>query len=509
MKTQLLKAHNATKRSATAHQHTVHTHHVSTSTLTTQQQDALSFIHEDFLLGTEAARTLYHEFAAPEPIIDYHNHLSPADIACDTRYNTITQVWLYGDHYKWRAMRTNGVEEHFCTGNASDWEKFQAYAATVPKTLRNPLYHWTHLELKRYFGIDELLNPASAEHIYTLCNEQLQSADKSTRGLLRMMNVRVLCTTDDPTDSLEHHRAIAKDASFGIKVLPTFRPDKALNVMKKREFNTWTAKLEEATNMSITSYQDFLEALQQRHDYFAEHGCRLSDHGLEYMPSIRFTGAQVDKAFNKVRAGTADKKLTSEQATILRCALLQEICRMNHRQGWVQQFHLGALRNNNRRMLTTLGADTGFDSIGDFAQAKPLATFLAHLDETNELAKTILYNLNPRDNEVFATMIGNFQDGSIPGKLQYGASWWFLDQKDGIERQLNALSTMGLLSRFVGMLTDSRSFLSYPRHEYFRRVLCNLLGSEMEQGLLPMDFELVGGMVRDICYRNAVEYFGF
>jgi glucuronate isomerase len=473
-----------------------------------------TFIHEDFLLGSEAARRLYHEFAKPEPIIDYHNHLTPADIARNTRYDTLTQVWLYGDHYKWRAMRTNGVDERFCTGGASDWEKFQAYAATVPKTLRNPLYHWTHLELKRYFDVDELLNVGSAERIYAACNEQLQTPEKSTRGLLAMMNVRALCTTDDPTDSLEHHRAIAADASFHIKVLPTFRPDKALNVSNPEAFNQWTNALEAATNLTIATFDDFMAALQARHDVFAEHGCRLSDHGLELMPFAELERSSVSgsvsdavsASFAKVRAR---KALSHDEARSLQFATLQEICRMNHKKGWTQQFHLGAIRNNNRRMLATLGADTGFDSIGDFAQAKSLASFLASLDESNELAKTILYNLNPSDNEVFATMIGNFQDGTVPGKLQYGASWWFLDQKDGIERQIEALSNMGLLARFVGMLTDSRSFLSYPRHEYFRRVLCNLLGSEMKRGLLPMDYELLGGMVRDISYRNAAEYFGF
>jgi glucuronate isomerase len=468
------------------------------------------FIHDDFLLHSEAARTLYHEFAKPEPILDYHNHLTPADIAHDTRYDTITQVWLYGDHYKWRAMRTNGVDERFCTGSASDWEKFSTYAATVPKTLRNPLYHWTHLELARYFGVTELLNADSAERIYAVCNEQLQTPEKSTRGLLSMMNVRALCTTDDPTDSLENHRAIAADASFHIKVLPTFRPDKALNVGNPEAFNRWTNALEACTNLTITTFDEFLTALQCRHDVFAEHGCRLSDHGLELIPFVELERGSarrlVSASFAKVRAG---KALSHDEVRSLQFATLQELCRMNHKKGWVQQFHLGALRNNNRRMFATLGADAGFDSIGDFGQAKPLASFLASLDESSELAKTILYNLNPSDNEVFATMIGNFQDGTVPGKLQYGASWWFLDQKDGIERQLEALSNMSLLARFVGMLTDSRSFLSYPRHEYFRRVLCNLLGSEMEHGLLPMDFALVGGMVRDISYHNAAEYFGF
>jgi glucuronate isomerase len=464
------------------------------------------FLGQNFILHTAAAQRLYHEFAAPMPIIDYHNHLSPQQIAEDHRFDNLTQVWLYGDHYKWRAMRAHSVAEDFCTGQAGDWEKFEKWAETVPYTLRNPLYHWTHLELQRYFGIHELLNPKSARKIYEQAGDLLQHPDFSVRGLLRKMNVRVLCTTDDPTDSLEWHRQIAGDPREGIRVLPAFRPDKAMAVENPETFNAWTFQLASAAGMSIQNYDDFLSALKNRHDFFAENGCTVSDHGLEQMYVEDYNSQEIRTIFGKIHSGSA---LNATEILKIKSALLYEFALWDHEKGWVQQYHLGALRNNNSRAMRTLGPDTGWDSIGDFRQGQALARFLDRLDSENQLAKTILYNLNPADNELMATMIGNFNDGSTPGKIQFGSAWWFLDQKDGMEKQLNALSNMGLLSRFVGMLTDSRSFLSYPRHEYFRRTLCNLLGGEMQRGELPGEFEWVGNIVQDICYRNAVSYFGF
>jgi glucuronate isomerase len=464
-------------------------------------------ITENFLLSNSSSERLYNEYAKDMPIIDYHCHLPPDQIAENKQFDNITQAWLYGDHYKWRAMRTNGVDERFCTGDASDKEKFLAYAATVPKTLRNPLYHWTHLELQRYFGVSTLLSSATADKIWSAANEQMP--ELTTQHLLTMMNVRVVGTTDDPTDLLEHHRSIAAQnlaGTFPVKVAPTFRPDKAMAVENVEAFHKYTDKLASTANVDITSFPTFIEALQKRHDFFAEHGCKLSDHGLEQVYAEDYTAEEIEQSFQNLRRS---KALEASQILKFKSAVLYEICLMNHAKGWTQQLHLGALRNNNSRMMRTLGADTGFDSIGDFPQARSLARFLDRLDTNNQLAKTILYNLNPADNNVFATMIGNFQDGTIAGKLQYGSGWWFLDQLDGMRRQIDALSNMGLLSRFVGMLTDSRSFLSYPRHEYFRRLLCDLLGSEMQRGLLPMDVELIGGMVRDICYNNAESYFGF
>jgi glucuronate isomerase len=464
-------------------------------------------ITEHFLLSTPIAERLYHDYAKNEPILDYHCHLSPKLIAENARFENITQAWLYGDHYKWRAMRTNGINERFCTGDASDNEKFLAYAATVPKTLRNPLYHWTHLELVRYFGISKLLNSQSAYEIWAATNEQMPGL--TTQRLLTMMNVRVVGTTDDPVDSLEHHRSIAAQnlaGTFSVKVAPTFRPDKAMAVEHPDAFCKYVHDLGATANTDITSFPTLIQVLQTRHDFFGEHGCRLSDHGLEQVYANEYTESEVEQAFQTLMQ---KKMLNAVQILKFKSAVLYEICLMNHAKGWTQQFHLGALRNNNSRMMRMLGADTGFDSIGDFPQAQPLARFLDRLDSHNHLAKTILYNLNPADNEVFAAMIGNFQDGTIAGKIQYGSAWWFLDQLDGMRRQLDALSTMGILAQFVGMLTDSRSFLSYPRHEYFRRLLCDILGSEMQRGLLPMDFDLLGGMVRDICYRNAESYFGF
>ncbi len=463
------------------------------------------FLNEDFLLETATACKLYHDFAAQMPIIDYHNHLPPEQIAADINFDTITQAWLYGDHYKWRALRANGVDESYCTGNRSDIEKFRKWSETVPYTMRNPLYHWTHLELQRYFGVHELLNEKSADRIYEICSEQLQSPGFSVRNLLRKMNVKVICTTDDPVDSLEHHRRIAAD-DFEIKVLPAFRPDKAMNADDPQAFNAYVARLESVTDKDIVSYTDYLDALKERHDFFARMGCSVSDHGLEQLCCEEYTEFEIERIFSILRKGI---RPTPEQVLQFRSAMLEVFAQWDWEKGWVQQYHLGAMRNNNSRKMQTLGPDTGWDSIGDYSQGKPLARFLDKLDTKDQLAKTILYNLNPVHNELFATMIGNFNDGSSAGKIQYGSGWWFMDQKDGIIRQLNTLSNMGLLSRFVGMLTDSRSFLSFPRHEYFRRILCNLLGNEIHAGELPNDIDWVGKMVQDICYNNSANYFNW
>ncbi|WP_046246191.1 glucuronate isomerase [Hymenobacter terrenus] len=463
------------------------------------------FLSDDFLLQTATASTLYHRFAKPMPIIDYHNHLLPDQIAEDKQFENITQLWLSGDHYKWRAMRANGVPERYITGDASDWEKFEKWAETVPYTLRNPLYHWTHLELQRYFGISALLNKDSARRIYDECNARLQTPAYSVRGLLRKMNVETLCTTDDPADSLAHHQAIAA-SGFEVRVLPTFRADKAMAVDDVASYNAYLDRLGAVAEVEIRTFADLETALRRRHDFFASVGCRLSDHGLEHLYVAEYTEAEIAASFRKIRGG---HELTGAESGQLKSALLVLLAELDWAKGWTQQFHLGALRNNNSRMLRRLGPDTGWDSIGDFAQARALSAFLDRLDGQDKLAKTIIYNLNPADNELIGTMIGNFNDGSVVGKMQFGAGWWFLDQKDGMEKQLNALSNMGLLSRFVGMLTDSRSFLSYPRHEYFRRVLCNLLGTDVENGDLPADMQLLGGMVQDICYGNARQYFGF
>jgi glucuronate isomerase len=446
------------------------------------------FPGENFLLQTPTAQKLYNEFAKDMPIIDYHCHLPPDQIANDTQFENLTQVWLYGDHYKWRAMRTNGVNEAYCTGNKPDFEKFQKWAETVPYTLRNPLYHWTHLELQRYFNINQLLDGDTAKSIYDECTFRLQTAEYSVRNLLRKMNVKVVCTTDDPVDSLEHHQKLKNDG-FEIKILPAYRPDKAMSVDDASSFNAYVSKLEAVSDKSISSYPDYLDALKKRHDFFATMGCTVSDHGLEQIYAEDYTQQEIENAFNKIRSG---KELSLEERLMFKSAMLEVFAIWDWEKGWVQQYHLGALRNNNSRMLKQLGPDTGWDSIGDFSQARTLAKFLDRLDKNNQLTKTILYNLNPADNDLMATMIGNFQDGSVAGKIQYGSGWWFLDQKDGMIKQINSLSNMGLLSRFVGMLTDSRSFLSYPRHEYFRRILCNLFGEEIENGELPDDIQWTG-----------------
>jgi len=465
------------------------------------------FITENFLLQTEAAVRLYHDYARDLPIIDYHCHLPPQQIAEDHRFANLSQIWLAGDHYKWRAMRAAGVPERYCTGDASDWDKFQRWAEVVPKTLRNPLYHWTHLELKRPLGIsDRLLGPATARGIWDECNARLAEAGFSCRGIMRQMNVVLACTTDDPTDSLKHHARIGADSKMTIQVLPTFRPDKAMAVEEPETFNAWVDRLALASNVEIKDFDSFMEAIRRRHDFFHALGCRLSDHGLETFYADDYRESDLKAIFRKAHNGQRPER---DEIGRFKSAMLHELALMDHEKGWTQQFHVGALRNNNTRMFQALGPDTGFDSMADEPFLRPLGRFLDRLERAGCLTRTILYNLNPMYNDALATMIGNFQDGSCPGKIQYGSGWWFLDQKDGMERQLNALSNQGLLSGFVGMLTDSRSFLSYTRHEYFRRILCNVLGTEIAQGLLPGDFDLVGSMVRDICYHNAARYFGF
>lgn len=463
------------------------------------------FLDEHFLLSNNTAKRLYHDYAKEMPVIDYHCHLPPAQIAADASFGNLTQAWLYGDHYKWRAMRTNGVHESYCTGNRSDWEKFGKWAETVPYTLRNPLYHWTHLELQRYFDIHDILSPASAADIYYNASAQLETAAYSTRNLLRKMNVALVCTTDDPADTLEYHQQLKQDG-FEIPILPAFRPDQSMNVDDPEKYNQYLRRLEEAAGITIATYADLLDALKNRHDFFASQGCSVSDHGIEEIYAEDFQEKDIHAIFLKVRSG---HRLSLTEARQIKSALLLQLAEWDWEKGWVQQYHLGALRNNNSRMMRLLGPDTGWDSIGDFSQARALAKFLDRLDSQDKLARTILYNLNPADNELLATMIGNFNDGSIAGKVQFGSAWWFLDQKDGMIRQLNALSNMGLLSRFVGMLTDSRSFLSYPRHEYFRRIVCELLGQEVENGEIPNDIEWIGKVVKDICYYNAQQYFNW
>jgi glucuronate isomerase len=461
------------------------------------------FLSDDFLLDSDAAKDLY-KLASKMPIIDYHNHLSPKDIAENRKFANITEAWLEGDHYKWRAMRTNGVSEKYCTGTAGPRDKFLKWAETVPYAMRNPLYHWTHLELKHYFGITELLDENSGAAIYDTCTDMLRKDDYSVQSLLLKSNVEIVCTTDDPIDSLEYHQKFAGEHK-GFKMYPTFRPDKSFAVQNTKTYREYLEKLSDVAGLSISKYDDLLQALRVRIDFFHKLGCRASDHGLEYLPFHPDAERHASSLFTKVFSG---KDLDESETTMFKSAVLLDLCRMYKEKGWVQQFHVGAQRNNNSRMLRELGPDTGFDSIGEYAQGSSLAKFFDALDTANELTKTILYNLNPADNELFATAVGNFNDGSVAGKMQYGSGWWFLDQKDGMEKQMNALSNMGLLSRFVGMVTDSRSFLSFPRHEYFRRILCNLLGRDIVNGELP-DSPRVGKMVEDICYGNAKAYFDF
>lgn len=464
----------------------------------------MPFIHDDFLLTTPAARRLYHQHAAGQPILDYHCHLSPQDIAQNRRFNNLTEIWLEGDHYKWRAMRASGVAEHYCTGDAAPYEKFLAWARTVPHTLRNPLYHWTHLELKRYFGIDDLLDEHTAPSIWERSQAQLATDELTAQGILKKFNVRALCTTDDPTDDLAWHAQIAA-AGIATRVFPAFRPDKALNVHQPEQFNPWVEKLAAAAQLRITTLADFLEALRLRHEYFHARGCRLSDHGLNHCYADFCSERTAAAIFEAARAGRA---ATLEEQGRFAAFLMLFFGRLDAAKGWTKQLHLGARRGNNTRRSRELGPDTGFDSIGDWPQVDALAAYLDRLDQENALPKVILYNLNPADNYAFAAMAGNFQDGVTPGKIQFGSGWWFLDQKEAMEWQLNALSNIGLLSGFIGMLTDSRSFMSYPRHEYFRRVLCNLVGRDLESGEIPDRDDLVGPMIENICFENARQYLG-
>jgi len=461
------------------------------------------FITDDFLLHSEVAKTLYHHHAKMQPIFDYHCHLSPKDIAEDRQFENLTQIWIEGDHYKYRAMRANGVDEKFITGDASPYDKFQKWAQTVPYALRNPLYHWTHLELKNYFGITTLLDANSAEAIYNEATALLQKPEYSVRNILRKMNVKVVGTTDDPTDGLQFHKKI-KDDNFEIKVLPSFRPDKATEIEKGQAFIDWIKKLEQSVGFSITDFSILIKALKDRHDFFHEMGCRISDHGHNTFYSENYTAEEVDLIFQTAING---KSLSDLEINKYKSAVLFELASMNKAKSWAQQFHVGAIRNNNDKMLQELGPDQGFDSLGDLVMAENMSKFFGKLSKYDSLTKTIVYNLNPRDNEMFASMAANFNDGKVAGKMQYGAAWWFLDQKDGMEKQLNVLSNFGLLSRFVGMVTDSRSFLSFPRHEYFRRILCNVLGDEIQKGELPNNLQLIGTMVENICYKNAVSYF--
>ncbi|HMR20070.1 MAG TPA: glucuronate isomerase [Sphingobacterium sp.] len=463
------------------------------------------FLDDNFLLQTKTAQELYHNYSKHLPIIDYHNHLIPEQIANDSSFENISQVWLNGDHYKWRAMRTNGVNEKYITGDASDKDKFLKWAETVPYTLRNPLYHWTHLELQRYFGITDILSPKTAEKIYDLTAEKLAQPQYAVRGLLKMMNVEVVCTTDDPIDDLHYHQQFAKEKE-SFRMLPAFRPDKAMHADDIKALNKYIDQVEAVTNTSIGSFPEYLSALKSRHDFFAENGCSVSDHGLEQIYAEDYTEQEIAVIFQKIRA---NQEISYQENLKFKSAMLVYFAEWDHEKGWVQQYHLGALRNNNARMLRVNGPDTGWDSIGDFSQARALSKFLNRLDNEDKLTKTILYNLNPADNELIATMIGNFNDGSVRGKIQFGSAWWFLDQKDGMTKQINALSNMGLLSRLVGMLTDSRSFLSFPRHEYFRRLLCDIFGQDVENGELPNDAEWIGKIVGDISYHNAKEYFSF
>ena len=462
----------------------------------------MSFIHEDFLLGTEQAKRLYHSYAKDEPILDYHCHLPPQDLSSNRQFRNLFEIWLEGDHYKWRAMRANGVSEAFCTGDADPFAKFLAWAQTMPDTLRNPLYHWSHLELKRYFGFDGLLDESNAKSVWDLANEQLATEDLRVFGILRRFDVRAVCTTDDPTDSLEHHKAMS-DSGLATKVYPAFRPDKALTVNRPELFNPWVKALEAAAGVEIRSLQGLLDALKRRHDFFHGMGCRLSDHGLDYLPGEFPTESAAEAIFESARDGNPASPSDHAQFAAF---MMLHFGRLDAERGWTKQMHLGALRNNSSRGFSAAGPDTGFDSIGDWPQVRSLGRYMDRLDRESSLPRMILYNNNPNDNYTFATMLGNFQDGRIAGKMQFGSGWWYLDQKEAMEWQLNCLSNVGLLSRFVGMLTDSRSFMSYPRHEYFRRVLCNLLGKDMARGEIPNDEALVGGLVRRLCFSNARDY---
>jgi len=466
-----------------------------------------SFLDQDFLLDTATADDLYHGVAAQQPILDYHCHLSPQQVADDHRFRSVTEIWLDGDHYKWRAMRADGVPEREITGAASDWEKFQAWARTVPHTLRNPLYHWTHLELRFPFGLPgKLLGPQTAREIFDHCNRKLGEEGFTTQGLLRQFNVRVVCSTDDPIDDLEPHGRHARRTGAFTKLYPTWRPDRALALHDLAGWNAWLDALGGAVRGPVGTLDELRDALAKRHGAFHAAGCRASDHGLERLYVADCTEREAAAIFAKARAGQAP---APEEIEKLRSTLLYDLAVMDHRRGWAQQFHLGALRDTSTRGMAALGPNTGYDAIADFPQAVALARFLDRLDAAGTLAKTIVYNLNPADNEAFATVIGSFQDGSQPGKMQLGSAWWFLDQLDGMRKQIDAISSLGLLARFVGMLTDSRSFLSFSRHEYFRRLFCSMLGQDVERGLVPHDRSLLGALVEDVCYRNARDYFRF
>jgi glucuronate isomerase len=463
-----------------------------------------TFLPENYLLSNDWARRLYFDHAAPQPIFDYHCHLPPNEIAANRQFENLSKIWLAGDHYKWRGMRANGVPERLITGDSSDYDKFVAFARTVPDLVRNPLHHWSHLELRRYFGIDLLINEANAPKIWEQANAALAKPELTVHGILKKFKVSVICTTDDPADDLAHHIAIAK-SGIATKVYPTFRPDKALVVNQPAVFNAWCALIGQRSNIEVKDFTSFLDAIKQRHDFFHSLGGRVSDHGMEFVPSEDCTEAEASAIFNQAKAGRA---ATPEQSAKFVSYMMLVFGRLDAARGWTKQLHLGALRNNNGRLLKQLGADAGVDSIGDFPQARSLSKYLDTLDATNELPRIVLYNLNPADNYVFATMCGNFQDGTIAGKLQFGSGWWFLDQKEAMEWQINALSQLGLLSRFVGMLTDSRSFLSYVRHEYFRRILCNMIGTDVAAGLIPADEKALGALVENICYKNAAGFFG-
>ena len=466
----------------------------------------MSYINDDFLLDTKTAQALYTDWAKDMPIIDYHNHLPPEQVAGDYQFTDLADAWLAGDHYKWRAMRANGVDESLCTGHAPPREKFQAWAETVPKLLRNQLYPWTHLELKRIFGIEELLNGDTAESIWNTCNEKLASSEFSARGLLKQSNVKVVCTTDDPIHTLEHHIAMAQEGDDSLKMYPAWRPDKGMAIDKPELFNAWLDDLAAAANVDIVSFDTYMEALRIRHTFFHEHGCRLSDHGIDTFFAEDYTNSEIRSHLDSARAGVT---VNPHEAAQFKSAMLYEWGVMDAEKGWAQQYHVGAMRNNNSRMFAALGPDTGFDAMGDVTYAQPMARLFDRLDSEGKLAKTVVYNINPRDNDLLVSLLYAFNDGVTPGKMQHGSGWWFMDQKPGMEQQIESLSQNGLLSRFVGMLTDSRSFLSFPRHEYFRRLLCGMLGRDMESGLMPPEIELTGQMVSDICYSNAKEYFGF
>jgi glucuronate isomerase len=462
------------------------------------------FINENFLLGNKIAENLYHNYSENLPIIDFHCHLSPAMIFEDKQFDNLTHAWLAGDHYKWRAMRANGVDEQFCTGNATDREKFKKWAETVPATVGNPLYHWTHLELLRYFNIPDLLSSSTASMIYDKASAMLQSKEFSIRSLIKKMNTEVICTTDDPADNLEYHLKLK--GSFETSVLPTFRPDNVLKTGDPENFKFYILKLEQVSGVSIKNFDALIEALDNRHLYFHETGCRLSDHGLDRFYYCKYTASEIGKIFNKLITG---QRISADETEKYKTAVMLELCKLNFKRDWTQQFHVGAIRNNNARMFRQMGPDTGWDSIGNPQDACRMSGFLSALDNTKQLTRTILYNLNPADNEMMITMAGNFNDGSSAGKIQYGAAWWFLDQKTGIEKHISDLSSFGLLRRFVGMVTDSRSFLSYPRHEYFRRLVCNFIGEQVEKGLIPDEEYLLKPLIEGISYNNAKEYFGF